>query len=778
MRPKLLLPCLAGSAVIALSAVLGLSPAQQEPARPNAAEPPSAKGDKPQPAKRVAPVPMQAELRYAQTSTNEFKNPEESAYKDFHQLRLTTETFLSPHAKEVQAPDKFELLCYNGRPVGPTIRVRRGTTFHIHVKNDLKSTSPNPPVVPDPVPPNARAEQPHDLCTTNLHTHGLHVSPASNADNVFQEIEPGHEFTFEYTIRADHPSGTFWYHPHRHGSVAYQSSNGLAGALIVEGSPDDGVPDLEKIPEIAAAKERILVFQLYNFRTGDDGVGRIDANKIYNVTPKFFTCPAIALSGADPGEAVTPQATAINGVINPVMRITPGEVQRWRLIHAAWDVDRQLTLVDDQGAAAKDLVFHEIALDGLATGTMVAKSNTESDDGSNVEIAPGQRSDVLIQAPLLKPGESERTYYLKQSGLSAAVAPHNRAQDPLFLAKIIVGGRPHDPMKLPDPRALVECRPFLPIRDEELSKTSSFPNGIAFRANDDNDLTKPHADRRPYYTINDAVFDPNKTVQIRLNTAEEWTLTAKESSHPFHIHVNPFQVVMRKDANGKSTPMNVWRDTLYIPQGETYTIRSRFRDFLGRTVFHCHILDHEDQGMMAAVEFIPPYQTPGAVNAGPGANLKPDAAPAPSLKLPEAGGGERGLAEFRGRNVVLVFFQGVECIHCAGKLRDLVREARGAIGPDAQIVAVSSMPVDDPARALRTLGVSPTDKFHLLVDEGLRAFRDFGCYDDGPLHGLFLIDRDGVIRARYTGESPFGDTREAVRQARALAAPADRPALP
>ena len=87
----------------------------------------------------------------------------------------------------------------------------------------------------------------------------------------------GEDFTFEYTIPADHPSGTFWYHPHRHGSVAYQLSNGLAGALIVEGSRQDGIADLEDIPEVAAAKERILVIQLYNYRVdppGKDGVAR------------------------------------------------------------------------------------------------------------------------------------------------------------------------------------------------------------------------------------------------------------------------------------------------------------------------------------------------------------------------------------------------------------------------------------------------------------------------------------------------------------------------
>jgi peroxiredoxin len=91
----------------------------------------------------------------------------------------------------------------------------------------------------------------------------------------------------------------------------------------------------------------------------------------------------------------------------------------------------------------------------------------------------------------------------------------------------------------------------------------------------------------------------------------------------------------------------------------------------------------------------------------------------------------RELAEFKGRNVVLVFFRGIECIHCAERLGDLVREARGLVGSEAEVVAVSSRKVNDKARALDSLGITDRDRFHLLVDEGQRAFRAFGCYNDG-----------------------------------------------
>jgi peroxiredoxin len=121
--------------------------------------------------------------------------------------------------------------------------------------------------------------------------------------------------------------------------------------------------------------------------------------------------------------------------------------------------------------------------------------------------------------------------------------------------------------------------------------------------------------------------------------------------------------------------------------------------------------------------------------------------------------------------VALVFFQGAECAHCASQLRALVRELRGSIGLDAEVVAVSSRKLADPARAMKTLGVVDSDRFHLLVDESHRTFRDFGCYAKGPQHGLFLIDGAGVIRSRYVGETPFDDTAQVIDRIRQLASP-------
>ena len=105
-------------------------------------------------------------------------------------------------------------LAYNAGPVGPTLRVRPGDRVNLTLRNALNAP-------------------------TNLHTHGLNVSPAGMGDDVFATVAPGDERSYVYEIPGDHHSGTFWYHPHRHGTVAAQVAAGLFGAIIVDDEIDD-----------------------------------------------------------------------------------------------------------------------------------------------------------------------------------------------------------------------------------------------------------------------------------------------------------------------------------------------------------------------------------------------------------------------------------------------------------------------------------------------------------------------------------------------------------
>ena len=121
------------------------------------------------------------------------------------------------------------LFTYNAQAPGPILEARAGDTVRLRFTNRL-------------------------LESTNLHFHGLHVPPTGNGDNVFLEVPPGETVNYQFVLPANHPCGTFWYHPHLHGLAARQLSRGLAGLFVVRG-------ELDEIPAIASAPEHFLVLQ-------------------------------------------------------------------------------------------------------------------------------------------------------------------------------------------------------------------------------------------------------------------------------------------------------------------------------------------------------------------------------------------------------------------------------------------------------------------------------------------------------------------------------------
>ena len=175
-------------------------------------------------------------------------------------------------------PDPVRLRSYRGTDVdpshpfvAPTIEATPGDTVRIKLQNQL-------PADPD-CNNQAQADinNPHCFNGTNLHSHGVWVSPSGNSDNVLVSINPGVSFEYEYNIPADHPAGTFWYHPHRHGSTALQVGSGMAGALIIRGDRPptrDANGDLDtllKSPKGAAMTERVLLFEQIPYACTKDG---------------------------------------------------------------------------------------------------------------------------------------------------------------------------------------------------------------------------------------------------------------------------------------------------------------------------------------------------------------------------------------------------------------------------------------------------------------------------------------------------------------------------
>jgi FtsP/CotA-like multicopper oxidase with cupredoxin domain len=418
---------------------------------------------------------------------------------------------------------------YNGAIPGPTLRVRPGDRLALTLTNTL-------PPNPDPMPQNHNL--PHHFNTTNFHAHGLHVSPEGEGDNVFRAMEPGGQYDIVIDIPEDHPSGTFWYHPHHHGAVDAQLSSGCFGALIVEG-------DYADVPEITAAQERVLMLNEVLF----DYLGQIEHYD--TLWP----------------EAV-PRFLAVNGQREPILRMRPGEIQRWRVVQAAHEDNFRLGLTGHE--------LHVIARDGIALGAM--------ESHPDLVIAPGQRVDVLVKAGA--PG----TYQL-------SALPNNQGYPSPegLLATLIVEGEPL-PMDLPP---LLPRPPFADITDEELTGSRTLTLSEWAPENPAAGNYQEFA-----FLIDGQQFDPDRVDQsVRLEAVEEWTIVNDDvADHVFHIHTNPFQVTR---INGEPLATPVWLDTVVVPREGSVTYRTRFLDFTGKLVLHCHMMNHEELGMMQIVEIVP-----------------------------------------------------------------------------------------------------------------------------------------------------------------------------
>jgi FtsP/CotA-like multicopper oxidase with cupredoxin domain len=422
----------------------------------------------------------------------------------------------------------LNLRSYNGQLTGPTLRVKPGDTLRILVDNQL-------PANPDAKPANIN--QPHQLNTTNLHTHGLHVSPQGNSDNIFVEIDPGAQFQYEYHIPANHPPGTLWYHPHKHGSSSVQLISGMAGALIIEGGLDD-------VPAIKQARDLVYLITELN----------VDNT---NAVPTWST------ANSNPF-ALNQRKILVNGRQLPTLQAFSGEVVRLRVINGC------VRTAVPFGITGHTL--NVISLDGIALPSMRQVNE--------IVLPPAGRADILVRCGA--PGNYD---VVKGNDTSVSNA------DPLVNIGVLTVLNTVVTMQLPDK---LPPQPYANITDAQL--TSNVVTQLTFEQNS----AEPAAVPFQNFTIDQKHFNPNVVNQsVPLNSVLEWELINNSpNGHPFHIHINPFMVT---SVNNVALPEPEWHDTFNIPKNGRIRIRHRFEDFKGLYVLHCHILVHEDLGMMQTV---------------------------------------------------------------------------------------------------------------------------------------------------------------------------------
>ncbi|MGR9035655.1 MAG: multicopper oxidase family protein [Gammaproteobacteria bacterium] len=465
-------------------------------------------------------------------STTLIDPPRGGAFKD---PAVMTDVSTTPGIVEVNLEAKVapvningavgNLLTYNGAYPAPTIKVKTGDLLRVHYKNSLPDAGLNMHGRP-------RAE-------TNLHTHGLHVSPEGNSDNVIQHFMTGETFDYEYDLSLHSGGNLNWYHPHAHGNAAEQVWAGMAGALEVS---DESTVLSPYETHIVVLKDISLDGTAPESHTDEDFMNGKEGNTML-----------------------------VNGMVNPVLPMKPGQVQRWKIANASNARFYKLSLANHS--------LYVVGTDGGLLNKPYAQST--------VLLSPGERVDVLIKA------SSSKGYY-KFQALPYNRGAGNSAYEQITLMTVNISGTSMN-QSLPasvNPNAVRMAVPANAVtRRIELSMGmmgggmmgggmgTAAINGVSYSETD-------------AYTISSF-----------LNTYEVWeVINNSMMDHPFHQHVNHAQVISISggDSAYKAlyTTAPALKDTVIVPRMGSVKLLVPVMDFSGMTMFHCHILEHEDMGMM------------------------------------------------------------------------------------------------------------------------------------------------------------------------------------
>jgi FtsP/CotA-like multicopper oxidase with cupredoxin domain len=414
---------------------------------------------------------------------------------------------------------------YNGSTPGPTLRVRPGDVLSITLENRLGEM-------------------------TNLHTHGLHVSPSGSADNIFVSVPDRGRRTYTYEIPPDHRSGTFWYHPHMHGTVARQVFGGLFGAIVVEDA-------IDAIPELAGATERLLVLS-------DPVIGS--------------SSDVLDASMMDRMQGREGDRVLVNGLDRPTIPVRAGTLEHWRVLNASPSRYYRIALAGE--------TLQMIGTDG---GRLASPLEI-----SDVLLAPGERIEVLA-TPTRAGSYALRSLPYDRGSIGIGRASGSSAR--ITLATVVVTGDA-PPATLPSALATQASLVVPPADARRRLRLEMGGMGMGGGGGGGGGMGSS-------FTIDGKSFDASRTdITTRLGRVEDWTVTnPSPMDHPFHLHVWPFQVV-DQSANAAIPPG--WKDTVNVPAGGSVTLRVPLTEIPGRTVYHCHILDHEDLGMMGVIDVTAP----------------------------------------------------------------------------------------------------------------------------------------------------------------------------
>jgi FtsP/CotA-like multicopper oxidase with cupredoxin domain len=442
-----------------------------------------------------------------------------------------------------------------------------------------------------------------DLHATNLHFHGLTIPALCHQDEVLKtSIGPGDPpFEYRFRIPADEPPGLYWYHPHIHGFSTPQVLGGASGALIVE-----GIEQANR--EVAGLPERVLVIRDQNLSNPDAPPSSSEP-----VVPKMLIDRDGDAANNGTGFGKPAKDLSINYVPVPYpdyppasMSIRPHERQLWRVLNASAITYLNLAVLFNR----KPQPLGIVALDGVPLNAN-GKAANQIEPRDHIGVPPGGRVEFIIEGPAL--GESgllvTRTVDTGQGGENdpnraiALIVPAETAPEPRSILPASAP-RADSPARA---AAAASTRPWLgdvqPVRVRKLFFSERL-----------RDANNPNSATDFFLTVDGEeprAFDPGAAqpnIVVKHGDVEDWIIENRSTElHAFHIHQLHFILV---GFNGMSVNEPFLRDTVNVPyyngralQYPSVRLRMDFRDpnAVGTLVYHCHLLEHEDGGMMGTV---------------------------------------------------------------------------------------------------------------------------------------------------------------------------------
>ncbi len=491
----------------------------------------------------------------------------------------------------------------------PTLRVNPGDTLILNLENDIAPESApgvaSPPPMRMQMHPDSCSQAKMTASSTNLHFHGLMIPPVCHQDDVLHTVIGPSAAPFEYRFQIpdDQPPGLYWYHPHLHGFTSAQVLGGASGALIVEG--------IERVnPQLAGLPERVLVIRDQELLNPDAQPSTPDSAP-HAVTLRDAEGD-ILNTGTDGGKPAKDLSLNFVPVAYPdyqpaLIEMKPAGRKLWRVLNASGITYADLQVQYDGspqplGVAALDGV--PIDDNGAGGRGLLWKTH--------ILVPPAGRVEFILKGPPL----GAHAIFVTR-GVDTGAAGENDPTRPL--ATIVAATdapEPHFklaaapvPLHWQSPALL---REVAPVRVRKLY-FSEKPQNPA-------DPKSPTVFLITVEGQTPAPYDPSSSapnITVRQGDVEDWIIENRSQElHAFHIHQIHFMLL---DWNGVPVDEPFLRDTVNVaywdgasPVYPSVKLRMDFRDpsIVGTFVYHCHLLEHEDGGMMGTIRVLPRAPNP------------------------------------------------------------------------------------------------------------------------------------------------------------------------